>query len=371
MKSLHFASYWNTTRVFGTSIFPSIASIIMTESPMTITLSSISASLELLLSGTFGHYRTKLTMNSRPPSSPLFLLSMRSIWWPIPVSQNGIINFEMHFAAKASLSLLSSGDWNGTEPPATTHRTTLTSIDDSISKTSLSVSHSSLLLLPWSIFSLLDNAQQRKCPLAMKHADVWYEMAERKVPLGLIVEDDVIFVPFFKEKLTRMIHAALRTGALRLNGTCAVSKNKTIADDEWINQNPMFVIGTCYYFHGSAFEKSSPRARPVLSTHKSNPSRCTHAYLLTWCSAQALVEQIQAKQSDFWPSDFMQNHLFPASPTLQSFWVDPPLVYQGNQVTDLDNVNTFKKQTYWSRPILSRKQCRHQRRKERFMFFQM
>ena len=39
----------------------------------------------------------------------------------------------------------------------------------------------------------------------MKHADVWYEMAERKVRLGLILEDDVIFVPFFKEKLTRMI----------------------------------------------------------------------------------------------------------------------------------------------------------------------
>ena len=141
-----------------------------------------------------------------------------------------------------------------------------------------------------------------------------------------------------------MISAALRSGALRLNGTCAESRGKKIADDEWINQNPMFVIGSCFNFHGSTFEQSSSRARPVLTTHKSNPSRCTHAYLLTSCSAQALVDQIQAKKNVFRASDFMQNHLFPASPTLQSFWMDPPLVYQGNQVTDLDNVRTFKKQ---------------------------
>ena len=50
-----------------------------------------------------------------------------------------------------------------------------------------------------SISFLLGEDQQRKCALAMKHADVWYEMAERKVRLGLILEDDVIFVPFFKE----------------------------------------------------------------------------------------------------------------------------------------------------------------------------
>ena len=193
---------------------------------------------------------------------------------------------------------------------------------------------------------LLDREQQRKCALAMKHADVWYEMAERKIPLGLILEDDAIFVPFFKEKLTRMILAARRSGALRLNGSCAESKDNVISEDEWIDQNPMFVIGTCFNLHGDAFESHSSRARPVLTTHKSNPSRCTHAYLLTSCSAQAMVDQIHAKSNDFWPSDFMQNHLFPASPTLQSFWMDPPLVYQGNQVTDLDNINTFKKQTY-------------------------
>ncbi|CAM2718087.1 unnamed protein product [Rotaria socialis] len=194
----------------------------------------------------------------------------------------------------------------------------------------------------------LNKQQQRKCALAMKHVDVWYEMAERKIPLGLILEDDAIFVPFFKEKFARMIYTAIQSKALRINGTCAKSKERPISDNEWIDQNPMIVIGTCFNLHGQCFQKHFSNAPPLLSTHKSNPSRCTHAYLLTSCSAQALVNQIQAQKNDFWPSDFMQNMLFPLSSTLQSFWMDPPLAYQGNQVLDLDNLSSFREQTYMS-----------------------
>ena len=110
----------------------------------------------------------------------------------------------------------------------------------------------------------------------------------------------------------------------------------------------MIVIGTCFNFHDQSFHKYLSNAPPLLSTHKSNPSRCTHAYLLTSCSAQALIDQIQTQKNDFWPSDFMQNHLFRLSPTLQSFWMDPPLAYQGNQVIDLDQLASFKIQTYKS-----------------------
>jgi GR25 family glycosyltransferase involved in LPS biosynthesis len=183
----------------------------------------------------------------------------------------------------------------------------------------------------------------------MKHVDVWYEMAERKVSLGLILEDDAIFVPFFKEKLTRTICSAISTGILRLNKTCiSPRKNHPISMNERIEQNPMIVIGSCLNIHGTSFEKRLSNATPVLSTQKTSASRCTHAYLLTSCSAQALVDQIHAQKNPFWPSDFLQNHLFRLSPTLQSFWVDPPLVYQGNQVTDLDQIASFKIQTYLS-----------------------
>jgi len=193
---------------------------------------------------------------------------------------------------------------------------------------------------------ILDKGQQRRCALVMKHVDVWYEMAERKIGLALIVEDDAIFVPFFKEKFTRMIYAAINKGILRLNGSCVKPKEKAISDDEWIDQNPMIVIGTCFNFHGESFQKHLRNAPPIFSSHKSNPSRCTHAYLLTSCSAEALVDQIQAQKNEFVPPDYLQNHLIRLSPTLQSFWVNPPLCYQGNQVIDLDGLSSFKIQTY-------------------------
>lgn len=180
----------------------------------------------------------------------------------------------------------------------------------------------------------------------MEHVDVWYEMAEKKIPLGLIFEDDAILVPFFKEKFTRMIYAALDKKILRLNGTCPEPPTKPISNDETVQQNPMIVIGTCFDFHGSSFQKNLPNAPPLLTPHKSDPSRCSHAYLLTSCSAQALIDQMRVQKNDYQPSDFLQNYLFPPSPTLQSFWMDPPLVYQGNQVVDLDKLRTFASQTY-------------------------
>jgi GR25 family glycosyltransferase involved in LPS biosynthesis len=192
----------------------------------------------------------------------------------------------------------------------------------------------------------LDREEQRRCAITMEHVDVWYEIAQRKVPLALILEDDVLFVPFFKEKFTRMIAMALRRGELRIGGTCAKANHQRISPDERINQDPMIVIGNCFHFHGNGFHKNLSNAPPLLSTQKSNPSRCTHAYLLTSCSAQALTEQIQKQKNDFRPSDFLQNHLFPLSPTLQSFWMDPPLAYQGNQITDLDQTETFRMKTY-------------------------
>jgi hypothetical protein len=199
-----------------------------------------------------------------------------------------------------------------------------------------------LMFLP----SNLDPEQQRRCAVTMEHVDVWYEMAKEKIGLGLILEDDVIFVPFFKEKLTRMIYAAINEGILRINGTCIKSEEKSISNDERIRQNPMIVIGACLGIHSPYFQRGLLDVPPILSTHKSASSRCSHSYLLTSCSAQALVDQIQLQKNEFLYSDHLKNYLFRLSSTLQSFWLDPPLSYQGNQVIDLDKMNTFNMKTY-------------------------
>jgi len=180
----------------------------------------------------------------------------------------------------------------------------------------------------------------------MKHVDVWHEMVERNIRLALILEDDPLFVPFFREKLNRMIYTAIRTGALRINTTCIHIENQPIETNEWRNQEPMFVVGTCFNFHDASFRLTSPIAQPILSTHKKSSSRCAHAYLLTACSARAMLDQIAAKPTTTDTPDFLMNDIFRDSPILQAFWMDPPLVYQGNRVRDLDNIPTFKETKY-------------------------
>ncbi|CAF1140204.1 unnamed protein product [Adineta ricciae] len=181
----------------------------------------------------------------------------------------------------------------------------------------------------------------RYCSLIMKNFDAWVETANRNLTLALYLEDDAIFVPFFKEKFNRFVYTAIRTGALKIDGPCATS-SLSKDSNEWVDQNPVFFIGSCLNISDSRFDGK----QPMLSTHKDNPTRCAHAYLFASCSARAVLEQIDVNKNELWTPDFYLNNIVPASPTLQSFWLDPPLVYQGNKAKDLDNISSFRRKTY-------------------------
>jgi len=180
----------------------------------------------------------------------------------------------------------------------------------------------------------------------MKHVDVWHEMVERQISLAFILEDDPIFVPFFKEKFNRVIYTAIRTGALKLNKTCLNETQKKIDGQEWINQEPMFVIGICFDMFDESFQRNVSNAQPILTTHKQNPSRCAHAYLITSCTAKAMIDTIAKYQTNIDTPDFLMNFIYPRSSVLQSFWIDPPLVYQGNRIVDLEQLETFRGSLY-------------------------
>jgi GR25 family glycosyltransferase involved in LPS biosynthesis len=183
----------------------------------------------------------------------------------------------------------------------------------------------------------------------MEHIDIWHDIVARNDSLSLILEDDAVFVPFFRGKLERTIYTAVRTGALKIGGLTQCTKNKThLSNDsnEWFEQDPLIIIGGCFHLHDAAFEKYRRNAQPMLSTHKDDASRCTHAYMLTACSAQALIRQIAVRKNIFLPSDFFLNLHVAASPTVQSFWLDPPLIYQGNMINDLDGISSFNRTTY-------------------------
>jgi len=183
----------------------------------------------------------------------------------------------------------------------------------------------------------------------MEHIDIWHDIVARNSSLSLIFEDDAVFVPNFREKFDRTIYTAIRTGILKIGGLVHCVNNKvrlSANSNEWFEQDPMIVIGGCMQMYDSAFAKNRRDAPPLLSTHKDSSSRCSHAYLLTACSAQALLRQMATRKNTFLQSDLLLNMQMVASPTLQSFWLDPPIVYQGNRIIDLDGIPSFKRTTY-------------------------
>ena len=177
--------------------------------------------------------------------------------------------------------------------------------------------------------------------MTVQHVQIWHEILTSNSTLSLILEDDAIFVPFFKEKFDRFVYTAIRTGALRPGTTDCATPRSNISANEWINQDPAFVIGSCANLQDHSFSHDKHNATPLLSTHKEKFSRCSHAYILTRCSAQALLRQMHLKKIPFHIIDWLQSHLGRQSPTLQPFWLDPAIVYQGSQTQDLSGIPTF------------------------------
>ncbi|CAF3162628.1 unnamed protein product [Rotaria sp. Silwood2] len=195
----------------------------------------------------------------------------------------------------------------------------------------------------------LTRRTQRRCAITMEHIDIWHDIIKRNSSLSLILEDDAVFVPNFREKFDRTIYTAIHTGALKIQGlTNCINKSILLPESKegWFEQDPMIFVGGCLYKHDRTFEKNRKDAQPILSTHKTTATRCTHAYLLTACSAQALLRQIAVKINVFLQIDYLLDVIVDEAPTLQSFWLDPPIVYQGNHIADLDGIPSFHRTVY-------------------------
>ena len=186
-----------------------------------------------------------------------------------------------------------------------------------------------------------DATQQRYCAVTVHHVKIWHKIAASNATLSLVLEDDAIFVPFFKEKFDRFVYTAIRTGALKIDQTHCASARSNISANEWFNQDPTFVIGACANLRDATFPPEKPDAPPRLSMHRERFSRCSHAYVLSRCSAQALLRQMHVKRMPFHIIDWLMIYLGEQSPTVQSFWLDPGIAYQGSQAVDLHNVSTF------------------------------
>ena len=162
----------------------------------------------------------------------------------------------------------------------------------------------------------------------MEHVELWYDLATTTKEIALILEDDIIFVPHFRTKLNCAIAEVL--GNSHVHSTFP----------------PMLVIGGCFNFHDERFQYTDPHAIPLLSIHKQNATRCSHAYFLSSDSAKTLIQEIKRVKNHFSGADIFLRQLFARSTTLFSIWIDPPIAYQRNQIFDLDQLRVFVNKSY-------------------------
>ena len=134
---------------------------------------------------------------------------------------------------------------------------------------------------------------KRQCAITMEHIDIWHDIVARNSSLSLIFEDDAVVMSNFAEKFNRTI----KFGG---SSQCVNDRsNLPMNNDERIEQDPIIFIGSCMQLHDNRFPKYQSNAMPLLSTHKQSASPCTHAYLLTACSARALLRQISIRKNFF------------------------------------------------------------------------
>lgn len=162
----------------------------------------------------------------------------------------------------------------------------------------------------------------------MEHVELWYDLARTTKEIALILEDDIIFVPHLRRKLNCIIAEILGSSHAR------------------IAFPPMLVIGGCFNFHDERFQYTDPHAIPLLSIHKQNATRCSHAYFLSSESAKTVIEEIKRTKNQFFGADIFLRQMFARSTTLFSVWVDPPIAYQRNQIFDLDQLYVFMNKSY-------------------------
>ena len=172
--------------------------------------------------------------------------------------------------------------------------------------------------------------QARQCAVTMEHVELWYCMATKNFSLTLILEDDVILVPYFTQKFNCFIRKVFEADT-------AVTSNKG---------HEMLAVGSCMNFHGEAFRYMQHNSTPFISSQKTNASRCSHAYTLTSRWARMLADEVKRLKNSFAASDIFLRNMYARSDTLKSLWLDPPLAYQGNQIYNLDNVDVFLKKSY-------------------------
>ena len=196
------------------------------------------------------------------------------------------------------------------------------------------------------------------CSTVMEHIDAWYSIAKRNLSFAIIMEDDVTFVPFFKEKFNRFMYEAAKRQLIKVDlkrHSCSNLESKTNISIDYLLENPaltegVFHFGSCQNSlnpeKNASFFSQVPRFIPF---RQYNYGRCAHMYGMTHCAAKIMVKVLQKFPANYQWIDWLINYTITRSSNLIGWWPDPPLGYQIKEmvvVGDLPEI--LKGRTYGS-----------------------
>ncbi|CAF3465519.1 unnamed protein product [Rotaria sp. Silwood2] len=198
-----------------------------------------------------------------------------------------------------------------------------------------------------------DHAKDVSCAIVIEHIDAWYSIAERNLSFALILEDDVTFVPFLKEKFNRFMSQAVKLNLIKVgknqNNCSSFANNENITMDELL-KNPILSEGVFHF--GSCLNMPTPGMKydsflevPRISAYRAYfCGRCAHMYGMTHCAAKMMIEALHKFPIRYQWADWLINDIITKSPKLIGWWTDPPLGYQTTQMETIGEIHPLLKQ---------------------------
>ena len=194
------------------------------------------------------------------------------------------------------------------------------------------------------------------CATVIEHIDTWYSIAKRNLTFVLVLEDDVVFVPFLKEKFNRFMSEAVKRKLIKVDQhqtVCSSFENiENVTIDELL-KNPILTEGIFHF--GTCLNLQTPGVKPYsfIDVPRISPyrkyycGRCGHMYGMSHCAAKMMITALHKIPTRFQWTDWLINHIIVNSPKLIGWWTDPPLGYQTGKIEPICELDhTLKHRTY-------------------------
>jgi GR25 family glycosyltransferase involved in LPS biosynthesis len=198
-----------------------------------------------------------------------------------------------------------------------------------------------------------DHIKDVSCAVVIEHIDAWYSIAEGNLSFALILEDDVAFVPFLKEKFNRFMAEAVKLELIKVgknqNDCSDFINSKNITMDQLL-KNPIltegvFHFGKCLNIPTPGMNSDNLSEVPRFSPYRNySCGRCAHMYGMTHCAAKMMINALHKFPTRYQWADWLINHIITNSPKLISWWTDPPLGYQTSQIEVIGELSSLLKQ---------------------------